>query len=34
MLVCGTEGLNWKTLFCIAIQMTLPGPEPEVGKAT
>lgn len=25
--------MNWKTLFCIAIQMTLPGPEPEAGRA-
>lgn len=24
--------MNWKTLFRIAIQMTLPGPEPELAE--
>lgn len=29
----GIWGWNWKALFCLAIQMTSPGPEPEVSKA-
>lgn len=29
----GIWGVSWKALFCLAIQMTSPGPEPEVSKA-